>query len=104
MRRLAERIERDRAKILRQPVDDAAAEPVERMVSPVAGFRAGGESAPAHAPGHADEDDGADLDKRALPLALGERERAARRETGARDGGKNRLDRRGALMHHSFKP
>ncbi len=89
MRRPAERKERDRLKISGERVDNPAAEPVERMIGAVAGFRARGESVPAEPPGHADEDDRADARKRPCPLAVGQKERAAGDEAGAGDGGKN---------------
>ena len=70
VRRAAERIERDRAEVARQPVDDAPAEPVERMLGPVARLVARGEGVPARAPGDADQHDRANFGERADPLAV----------------------------------
>ena len=89
VRRAAEGIERDRAEIARQCVDDAPAPPVERMLDAVARLVARGEGVPARAPGHADEDDRADVRERPCPLVVGETEGAARDEAGALDGGKD---------------
>ena len=89
----AERIKRDRSEVLRQPVDDAPAPPVERMLCPVARLFARGESVPARASGHADEHDRADVRERALPLAVGKMERAACGKAGALDGREDGFDR-----------
>ena len=88
----AEGIKRDRSEVLRQPLDDATAPPVERMLSPVPRLLARGESVPARASGHADEQDRADVRERALPLAVGKMERAACDKAGARDGKEDGFD------------
>ena len=89
-RRPAEGIKRLRAEIGRQRADDPPAPAVERMVDAVAGLIARGESVPAVAPGHADENDRANVGERAASLVVPEPHRAARDEAGPLDGGEDR--------------
>ena len=100
--RPAEREQRQRAEIVGERADDAAAEAVEGVIQAVVRFGTCHERAPAITPGHAGEHDRANTGERALALTVLEEERAARNEACALDRGKDSPDRRRALGHRGF--